>query len=219
MAMFNSFIDTVSDKIGNLNAATTTDKSSVVAMVNEVNGKIAFPTLSTGNPADIKGLNIQVSKSNNYMIITLLTTTPTSDADKVTIEWDGNNDVVRFRNYINNVKVKEATFMSSDEKQAAVSKVDTYASGASWGITKQLNLCVLRLINIKDLPNGRTLVGTIPVGYRPQNEFYEYVYGANNNTHIGFIFATNGEITAINNTGSTISGEIYVNRNVTYFTA
>ena len=107
---------------------------------------------------------------------------------------------------------------NNDKEQAAVSKVDTYASGASWGITKQLNLCVLRLINIKDLPNGRTLVGTMPEGYRPQNEFYEYVYSANTDTHIGFIFAANGEITAINNTGSTISGEIYVNRNVTYFT-
>lgn len=40
MAMFNSFIDTISDKVGNLNAATTTDKSSVVAMVNEVNSAI-----------------------------------------------------------------------------------------------------------------------------------------------------------------------------------
>lgn len=35
-AMFSSFSDTVSDKIGNLNALTTTDKSSAVAAINEL---------------------------------------------------------------------------------------------------------------------------------------------------------------------------------------
>lgn len=37
-AMFSSFSDTVSDKIGNLDALTTTDKSSCVGAINEVNG-------------------------------------------------------------------------------------------------------------------------------------------------------------------------------------
>ena len=40
MAMFSSFSDTISDKIGNLDALTTTDKSSCVGAINEVNGVI-----------------------------------------------------------------------------------------------------------------------------------------------------------------------------------
>ena len=219
MAMFNSFIDTVSDKIGNLNAATTADKSSVVAMVNEVNGKIAFPTISSGNPADIKGLNAQVSKSNNYAIITLLTSSSTSDADKTTIEWDGNNEVVRFRNYINNVKVKETTFMSSDKKQTNVLLDPTYDAGTDWNIVKQGNICVLNMRNLKDIPAGNTVIGTIPVGFRPEWGFYEYVYSINKEIHLGFRITDNGEIQARNLTGVALSGEIYVNRNVTYFTA
>ena len=93
--------------VGNLNAATTTDKSSVVAMVNEVNGKIAFPTLSA-NVNDIKGLNIQVAKNDNYMIATLIT--GSTDADKLTVEWIGNDNVIRIKNYINNVIIKESAF-------------------------------------------------------------------------------------------------------------
>ena len=55
MAMFNSFIDTVSDKIGNLNAATTTDKSSVVAMVNELDWKAGtFGRYAVNDATDIK---------------------------------------------------------------------------------------------------------------------------------------------------------------------
>lgn len=54
-AMFSSFSDTVSDKIGNLNAATTTDKSSVVAMVNELDWKAGtFGIYSITNATDIK---------------------------------------------------------------------------------------------------------------------------------------------------------------------
>lgn len=54
-AMFSSFSDTVSDKIGNLNAATTTDKSSVVAMVNELDWKAGtFGIYTITNATDIK---------------------------------------------------------------------------------------------------------------------------------------------------------------------
>lgn len=101
---------------------------------------------------------------------------------------------------------------------STVTRVETYSSGAGWTIIRQGKICVLRVINLKDLPNGTTLIGTIPEGFRPVNEFYEYVYSPNKQTHIGFIFSNNGEVTAINSTGSTLSDEIYANRNVVYFT-
>lgn len=101
---------------------------------------------------------------------------------------------------------------------STVTRVETYSSGAGWTITKQGKICVLRVINLRDLPNGNTLIGTIPEGFRPVNEFYEYVYSPNKQTHLGFIFSNNGEITAINSTGNILSDEIYANRNVVYFT-
>lgn len=210
--------DYTDNPVGNLNALTTTDKSSCVGAINEVNGKIAFPTISSGNPADIKGLNAQVSKSNNYAIITLLTSSSSSDADKTTIEWDGNHDVVRFRNYINNVKVKEATFMSSDKKQSIVNLDPTYDAGTEWNIVKQGNICVMNMRDLKDIPNGTTKIGTIPVGFRPESGFYEYVYSGNTAVHFGFQIGLDGDLYIFNTTGST-TGTIYVNRNVTYFTA
>ena len=63
------------DKVGNLNAATTTDKSSVVAMVNEVNGKIG--NLSTGTlrfypiVAQNDTAAVSLPKANSYYIVSL----------------------------------------------------------------------------------------------------------------------------------------------------
>lgn len=192
--------------------------ADVESAISAVDGKIAFPTISSGNPADIKGLNAQVSKSSNYAIITLLTSSSSSDADKTTIEWDGNNDVVRFRNYINNTKVKEATFMSSAKKQSVVSIDSTYDAGTDWNIVKQGNICVMNMRDLKDIPNGTTKIGTIPVGFRPEWGFYEYVFSGNTAAHFGFQIGSDGDLYIFNTTGST-TGTVYVNRNVTYFTA
>ena len=214
------FMDAIDDAISAIKDGTNIDSfADVESAISAVDGKIAFPTISSGNPADIKGLNAQVSKSSNYAVITLLTSSSSSDADKTTIEWDGNNGVVRFRNYINNTKVKEATFMSSEKKQSLVNIDSTYYANTDWNIIKQGNICVMNMRNLKDIPTGNTVIGIIPVGFRPEWGFYEYVYAANKDVHLGFNIGSDGQITILNSTGSAISGTAYVNRNVTYFTA
>ena len=214
------FLDAIDDALSAIKDGTNIDSfADVESAISAVDGKIAFPTISSGNPADIKGLNAQVSKSSNYAVITLLTSSSSSDADKTTIEWDGNNGVVRFRNYINNTKVKEATFMSSEKKQSLVNIDSTYYANTDWNIIKQGNICVMNMRNLKDIPTGNTVIGIIPVGFRPEWGFYEYVYAANKDVHLGFNIGSDGQITILNSTGSAISGTAYVNRNVTYFTA
>lgn len=135
-----------STSVGFLSNLTTTDKSSAVAAINEVNGKL----------------------------------------------------------------IKTQTVVSLDS---------TYYADTDWNIVKQGNICVLNMRNLKDIPTGITVIGTIPVGFRPEWGFYEYVYAANKDVHLGFNIADNGDIQILNNTGTALSGTVYVNRNVTYFTA
>lgn len=95
----------------------------------------------------------------------------------------------------------------------------TYDANTDWNIVKQGNICVMNMRNLKDIPTGWTTIGNIPVGYRPESSFYEYIYSANKNTHLGFAIYDGGEVAVNNQTDSTLSGNIYVNRNITYFTA
>lgn len=106
-------------------------------------------------------------------------------------------------------------------KTQSVVSIDStyYDAGTDWNIVKQGNICVLNMRNLKDIPVGETVIGTIPVGFRPELPFYEFAYIIFNDVHLGFRIGENGEITCVNQTGASISGTIYVNRNVTYFTA
>ena len=78
---------------------------------------------------------------------------------------------------------------------------------------------MLNMRDLKDIPAGWTIIGNIPVGFRPEWGFYEYVYSANKEVHLGLNIADNGDVAINNQTGAAISGTVYVNRNVTYFTA
>ena len=62
-AMFSSFSDTVSDKIGDLSALTTTDKTSIVGGVNEINGKVEDVSNALANYAS---LDIYTSNSSDF---------------------------------------------------------------------------------------------------------------------------------------------------------
>ena len=109
--------------------------------------------------------------------------------------------------------------MNSDKEQTVVNLDSTYDAGTDWNIVKQGNICVMNMRNLKDIPVGSTVIGTIPVGFRPEQPFYEFVYIVFTNIHLGFRIGENGEITCDNKTDAAISGDVYVNRNVTYFTA
>ena len=110
-------------------------------------------------------------------------------------------------------------FITSNKVYNLVSLNPTYDADTDWNIVKQGNICVMNMRNLKDIPVGYTVIGTIPVGFRPEWSFYEYVYAANKDVHLGFNIADNGDIQILNNTGTALSGTVYVNRNVTYFTA
>jgi len=106
----------------------------------------------------------------------------------------------------------------NDKEQTVVNIDSAYNAGTDWNIVKQGNICMLNMRNLKDIPNGTTKIGTIPVGFRPEWGFYEYVYSGNTGVHFGFQIGSDGDIYIFNTTGST-TGTVYVNRNITYFTA
>lgn len=110
-------------------------------------------------------------------------------------------------------------FITSNKAYSLVSLDPTYDAGTDWNIVKQGNICVMNMRNLKDIPTGETVIGTIPVGFRPEWGFYEYVYSLSKDVHVGFNFSDSGKIRIINQTGTALSGTVYVNRNVTYFTA
>ena len=106
-----------------------------------------------------------------------------------------------------------------NKTSSTVSLDSAYDAGVGWNVVKQGNICVMNMSNLKDIPTGETVIGTIPDGFRPEQPFYEFAYIIFNNIHLGFRIGENGEIQCINRTDSAISGTVYVNRNVTYFTA
>ena len=228
------------DKVGNLNAATTTDKSSVVAMVNELDWKAGtFGTYTISNATDIRDFikklitqaDADLASKPAYMLFNIFAVYSNVDVFYGTIERQENHAYTyslsrAHGNYIYqgyyNMTVDSLTFYEfmSTNKSATVVNIDSaYDVGTDWNITKQGNICVMNMRNLKDIPVGSTVIGTIPVGFRPEQPFYEFVYIVFTNIHLGFRIGEDGEITCDNKTGAAISGEIYVNRNITYFTA
>ena len=105
------------------------------------------------------------------------------------------------------------------KKQTLVNLESAYDAGTDWTIIKQGNICVLNMSTLKDIPAGNTVIGNIPVGFRPEPNAYEYIYSANKDIHIGVNIYGSGEIQILNLTGAAISGTINFYHNVAYFTA
>ena len=220
--------------IGNLSNLTTTDKSSCVGAINEVNGffanlgsftvndlntffkssVIAFHQL---NPIAHKGYSVVTDWAYNGRF-TGFFTDYTDSVDFVIA--GGDNKRIFCGRYLIQADVLEIrTYMNSDKEYSLVNLNSSYEAGTDWNIVKQGNICVMNMRNLKDIPVGNTVIGTIPVGFRPEWSFYEYVYSLSKDVHVGFNIADNGDIQVINQTGTALSGTVYVNRNVTYFTA
>ena len=72
---------------------------------------------------------------------------------------------------------------------------------------------------LKDIPIGNTVIGNIPVGFRPESVVNEYVYSLNKNIHIGINIYDSGDIQIFNPTGTSISGTVDLYCNIAYFTA
>lgn len=131
----------------------------------------------------------------------------------------GDNKRIFCGRYLLQADVLEVrTYMNSDKEASLVNINSAYDADTDWNIVKQGDICILNMRNLKDIPSGATIIGTIPVGFRPEWGFYEYVYSDNTGVHLGFNFANNGEVMVLNS-GTALSGTVYVNRNVTYFTA
>jgi hypothetical protein len=227
------------DKVGNLSAATTTDKSSVVAMINEVDWKAGtFGTYTISNATDIRDFikklitqaDADLASKPAYMLFNIFAVYSNVDVFYGTIERQdthsysyslsrANGDYIYQGHY--NMTIDSLTFyefITSNKVYSLVSLDSTYDAGTDWNIVKQGNICVMNMRDLKDIPNGTTKIGTIPVGFRPEWGFYEYVYSGNTAAHFGFQIGSDGDIYIFNTTGSA-TGTIYVNRNVTYFTA
>lgn len=92
-AMFSSFSDTVSDKIGDLNALATTDKSSVVGAINEiVNGNLEnliFVTKQTINPEDtaVHYVYVNKPKEGNFSCLLVQPESRVGNADEHLDVW------------------------------------------------------------------------------------------------------------------------------------
>ena len=228
------------DKVGNLDTATTTDKSSVVAMVNEVNWKAGtFGIYTITNATDIKDFikklitqaDADLASKPAYMLFNIFAVYSNVDVFYGTIERQdahsycfslsngAGNKCYKGRIDLSNDYVEVHEFVTSEKSYSGVNLDPTYDASTDWNIVKQGNICVMNMRNLKDIPTGNTVIGTIPVGFRPEWGFYEYVYAANKDVHLGFNIGSDGQITIINSTGSAISGSVYVNRNITYFTA
>lgn len=236
-AMFSSFSDTVSDKIGNLDALTTTDKTSIVGGVNEVNWKAGTRNYIINNATDIndfiKKLITQVDAASEqpYTLFNVFVNWAYTSIFYGTIERQedhayafslsrASGDYI-YQGYCNLTadSLELYEFMSTNKSATVVNLNSTYDADTDWNIVKQGNICVMNMRDLKDIPTGNTAIGTIPVGFRPESSFYEYVYAANKDVHLGFNIGSDGQITIINSTGAAISGLVYCNSNVTYFTA
>ena len=227
------------DKVGNLNAATTTDKSSVVAMVNELDWKAGtFGTYTISNATDIRDFikklitqaDADLASKPAYMLFNIFAVYSNVDIFYGTIErQDAHSYCLSLSNGAGNKCYKGRIGLSNDyvevhelkkkKKSYSVVNLDpTYDADTDWNIVKQGNICVMNMRDLKDIPNGTTKIGTIPVGFRPEWGFYEYVFSGNTAVHFGFQIGSDGDLYIFNTTGST-TGTIYVNRNITYFTA
>ena len=227
------------DKVGNLDTLTTTDKSSIVGGVNEVNLKAGTRTYTINNATDINDfikklitqVDAELASKQPYMLSNIFVNWVNTSIFYGTVERQENhayafsltraNGDYIYQGYCNLTadSLEVYQFITSNKAYSLVSLNPTYNAGTDWNIVKQGNICVLNMRNLKDIPAGNTVIGTIPVGFRPEWGFYEYVYSINKEIHLGFRITDNGEIQARNLTGVALSGEIYVNRNVTYFTA
>lgn len=226
--------------VGNLNVLNTTDKSSCVGAINEVNWKAGtFGTYTISNATDIRDFikklitqaDADLASKPAYMLFNIFAVYSNVDVFYGTIERQdthsysyslsrANGDYIYQGHY--NMTVDSLTFYEfmSTNKSATVVNIDsTYDADTDWNIVKQGNICIMNMRDLKDIPVGNTVIGTIPVGFRPEWSFYEYVYAANKDIHLGFNIGYDGQITILNSTGAAISGKVYVNRNVTYFTA
>ena len=225
--------------VGDPSSATTTDKSSVVAMVNEVDWKAGtFGTYTISNATDIRDFikklitqaDADLASKPSYMLFNIFAVYSNVDVFYGTIERQdthsysyslsrANGDYIYQGHY--NMTIDSLTFyefMSTNKSTTNVYLEPTYDAGVGWNVVKQGNICVMAMRNLKDVPNGTTKVATIPVGFRPEWGFYEYIYSGNTADTFGFQIGSDGDIYIFNNTGST-TGTIYVNRNITYFTA
>ena len=228
------------DKVGNLSSATTTDKSSVVAMVNELDWKAGtFGTYTISNATDIRDFikklitqaDAELASKPAYMLFNIFAVYSNVDVFYGTIERQdthsysyslsrANGDYI-YQGYYS-ITADSLTFYEfmSTNKSATVVNIDSaYNAGTDWNIVKQGNICVMNMSILKDIPAGNTVVGNIPVGFRPEPNAYEYVYSANKNIHMGVNLYGSGEVQILNLTGAAISGTINFYRNVTYFTA
>ena len=222
-----------SGDLGDKTNLTTTDKSSAVAAINEVNkytldlGTISGADLSTfvkNVCIAFRALNPIVNKPHSIMVVwenharyTGQFTFFNDSVDVILFGGGGSKIYCGWYNfqadytYIN-------TYMNSDKEQTVVNLDSAYNAGTDWNIVKQGNICVMNMRDLKDIPNGTTKIGTIPVGFRPEWGFYEYVFSGNTAVHFGFQIGSDGDIYIFNTTGSA-TGTVYVNRNITYFTA
>jgi hypothetical protein len=222
------------DKVGNLSAATTTDKSSVVAMVNEINGffanlgsftvndlntffkssVIAFHQL---NPIAFRGYSVVTDWAYNGRFTGFFT--DYIDSVDFVIAGGDNKRIFCGRYLIQADVLEVRTYMNSDKEKTLVNLNSAYDADTDWNIVKQGNICIMNMRNLKDIPVGNTVIGNIPVGFRPESSFVEYVHSSNKDINIGVNIYDSGDIQILNPTGATLSGTVYVNRNVTYFTA
>jgi hypothetical protein len=237
---YADFTDDYSDNpVGNLSILTTTDKSSCVGAINEVNLKAGTRVYIINNATDINDfikklitqVDAELASKQPYMLSNIFVNWANTSIFYGTIERQENHayafslsraqgDYI-YQGYCSLTadSLELYQFITSNKAYSLVSLDSTYDASTDWNIVKQGNICVMNMRNLKDIPAGNTVIGTIPVGFRPEWEFFEYVYSANSNTHLGFKIVNNGEITIMNPTGATLSGTVYVNRNVTYFTA
>lgn len=229
-----------SSDLGDKSNLTTTDKSSAVAAINEVNWKAGtFGTYTISNATDIRDFikklitqaDADLASKPAYMLFNIFAVYSNVDVFYGTIERQENHAYAyslsrAHGNYIYqgyySITADSLTFyefMSTNKSATVVSLDPTYDAGTDWTIVKQGNICVLNMGTLKDIPAGNTVVGNIPVGFRPEPNAYEYVYSANKNIHMGVNLYGSGEIQILNLTGVAISGTINFYRNVTYFTA
>ena len=216
------------DKVGNLNALTTTDKTSIVGGVNEINKY--FVNLGTISGADLstfvknaciafRALNPKVNKPHN---VTLVWSNNRytgnfiffNDVADVTIFGGGSKIYSGGYNFQSD-KVVVHTYSEDVATYGSVDMISTYYVG-DWVFSRLGNMRILYTTDLKDIPTGTTVVGYIPEGDRPARDFYYYIYSYNKQTTFMLHFALNGAITINNETGQAISGNIWLNDNIVY---
>ena len=229
MTMFGSFSDTISDKIGNLGALATTDKSNTVSAINEVNKY----TVNLGSITASDWTEFFRNACTAFHQISPKTYLP----HNVFLSWGGIRYCGQFIEYDNAIdftitggggstlycgyKILATNetvyhkYVEYIESQTLVSINSSYAVN-DWNLKKIGKSITLYSRNVKGLPDGWTQFGTVPNGYIPQFDFYHYIYSTNRNAWFGLHFNTYGNIDIWNSTGSAISGEIYLNDTISY---